>query len=439
MRLAETKISEKSAFLSKKMIRILAPESSKRLNYTCKQLFQEILPLDYEIVQEANSNKTIHIAYGCNWNNALSIHSSALMFEENIHPLDESVAHWENIPVLFLDKDGSFDLGFDLFANVFYHLSRYEEYVKESRDSYGRFLAEESFLFKNHALQKAVVNELAEKLFALLKQNDKLLNRAEKKFKIYSTFDIDHLYKYKCKGLVRSCGAFLRDALSFNFNEVKRRFSALFRGEKDPFDCYDYLLQIHEKYNTKATFFILNKHQGAWDKAVDLSQKSAQNVLLKLAEKAVLGIHPSAFSFTHHESLEEEKKQLEHWVNKKTNIARQHFLFSRLPQPYLNYIENGIATDFSMAYASQSGFRAGTSSSFYFYDLQNNQETSLKLIPLIWMDATQVYYQPQNKSSIVDLIEYTKLFNTEASILFHNDLLLDENLRGLLESALKTL
>ena len=59
-----------------------------------------------------------------------------------------------------------------------------------------------------------------------------------------------------------------------------------------------------------------------------------------------------------------------------------------LPDTYRRLIEEGILEDYSMGYASAAGFRAGTCRPFYFFDLELNTETALKIFPFQVMDRT---------------------------------------------------
>jgi hypothetical protein len=53
----------------------------------------------------------------------------------------------------------------------------------------------------------------------------------------------------------------------------------------------------------------------------------------------------------------------------------------------------GITADFSMGFASGSGFRAGTSEAFPYYDLEKDRRTDFLLIPFCAMDGAYFIYQ----------------------------------------------
>ena len=104
--------------------------------------------------------------------------------------------------------------------------------------------------------------------------------------------------------------------------------------------------------------------------------------------------------------------------------SRQHFLKLKMPQTYQRLIENDITEDCTMGYSSQVGFRAGLCSPFYFYDLEKEIKTGLKIFPFQVMDATLIYYlhkNPQEATQVIfSLIEKVKSCNGTFSTLWHN-------------------
>ena len=61
----------------------------------------------------------------------------------------------------------------------------------------------------------------------------------EKNFKAISTIDIDNLYAYKAKGLLRTVGASIKDILKFDLKNLRERVLVLSGKKEDPFDIYN--------------------------------------------------------------------------------------------------------------------------------------------------------------------------------------------------------
>ena len=90
----------------------------------------------------------------------------------------------------------------------------------------------------------------------------------------------------------------------------------------------------------------------------------------------------------------------------------------------------GITEDHSMGYPDQPGFRAGISRPYLFYDLTEEKQTRLKLVPFQIMDATLIHYMnldPQHAEEvIIKLINETRKSGGLFVSLWHNTTLLNE-------------
>lgn len=65
----------------------------------------------------------------------------------------------------------------------------------------------------------------------------------------------------------------------------------------------------------------------------------------------------------------------------------QHLIAqSQIPKSYIKLIKHTVTSDYSMFYPDFSGFRAGTCTSFYWYDLQLEKKTRLLLHPVAATD-----------------------------------------------------
>ena len=78
-----------------------------------------------------------------------------------------------------------------------------------------------------------------------------------RKFKFINTIDVDNAYCYLEKGLLRTVGAICRSLLQFDFNPIPERIRVLLGKEKDPYDTFDYLLDVKRNMTLKAVYFFL--------------------------------------------------------------------------------------------------------------------------------------------------------------------------------------
>ena len=112
-------------------------------------------------------------------------------------------------------------------------------------------------------------------------------------------------------------------------------------------------------------------------------------------------------------------------TNMQTKRSRQHYLRFSLPETYQQLIDLEIEEDYSMGYASHVGFRASTCTPFYFYDLDFEIQTPLKIFPFVLMDTTLNDYMKltpkQSLGRIKDLYMEVKKVNGTLITLFHNE------------------
>ncbi len=152
----------------------------------------------------------------------------------------------------------------------------------------------------------------------------------------------------------------------------------------------------------------------------------------KLAGITLIGIHPSLRSNDHAGLLKVEYKRYSGILGKAPAISRQHFLILRFPETYRRLIEMGIKEDYSIGYASNPGFRAGTCSPFNFYDLAAENETDLILFPFAVMDVTFRQYLLLTPNEALDrikrLIAHADAVGGTFISLWHNESLSGEGI-----------
>ncbi|WP_407281437.1 polysaccharide deacetylase family protein [Tenacibaculum maritimum] len=116
---------------------------------------------------------------------------------------------------------------------------------------------------------------------------------------------------------------------------------------------------------------------------------------------------------------------MERITNMPITRSRQHYLRFNLPETYQKLIDLEIVEDYSMGYADHVGFRASTCTPFYFYDLDFEIQTPLKIFSFALMDTTLNDYMKltpkQSLGRIRDLKNEVKKVNGVFITLFHNE------------------
>ena len=122
-----------------------------------------------------------------------------------------------------------------------------------------------------------------------------------------------------------------------------------------------------------------------------------------------------------------EKEKLEQITGGKILSSRQHYIRLTLPETYRFLIEAGIENDFSMGYGSINGFRASVTSAFFWYDLEKELTTQLRLFPFCFMDANSFYEQQMSAQEAYEEMnryaEIIKTVNGTMISIWHNSFL----------------
>lgn len=326
----------------------------------------------------------------------------------------------------FFRTDG--DFGFDIFAASFYLLSRYEEYLSYKKDSYGRYAHENSIAYRENFLQIPLVNIWFEDFKKKLQQKSPTIQFKQSTFQFIPTYDIDEAYSFLHKQWWRTAGGVAKSLIKGNFKQLSERLAVLNGIQRDPFDSYQWMDQLHNQYDLKSYyFFLVAAKTGRYDKNILPSKKAIKELIRQHYYNYPTGVHPSWQSGDNNQLLKEEVVQLESITGGQVKASRQHFIRLTLPVTYRNLIKAGIEFDFSMGYGSINGFRASVASPFYWYDLENETATNLLLYPFCFMDANSFFEQKCSPSqALEELLHYyesIKLVHGTMIAIWHNTFL----------------
>lgn len=416
------------------MILVYTHKVTNRLSYTFQTVFEQILKTPVSFTDDIDfylSCKTTKLTYTTKAiDNGVHFPSTSLLFEEEIKAQNTTAIPQPDGTVGLFETPSNSSFNFDVFATIFFLISRYEEYLPHQKDKHDRFLAAESFSVKNNCLELPMVNIWTEKIAHILTTNFNDCKLLERKFEFISTIDIDNAFAVKHKGFWRTVGGLAKSIVEPQ--NIKNRIAILCDKTADPYDTYDYQDEVHQKYNVQPTYFFLVGNYASFDKNIAFHNENFQHLVKKIAITNAVGLHPSYLSNNNTVLLEEEKQRLENIINKKVTKSRQHFLKLSFPLTYRNLIAVGINEDYTMGYAERSGFRAGICSSFYFFDIAANQKTSLKIVPFCVMEAGLKYYQNcTTEEAIINInkiLENVKKVNGTFVSLWHNESLSDEGI-----------
>lgn len=387
-------------------IAVYTTQKSSRLTYVLDWLLKERLHTSYTIItNEAEASALpFCLAYGAPLPNSISIPDGGLLWQQGTEKVTVETGNWQDIPTLFANGTAGYSLPFDLLSALFFLLSRYEEYYAFEPDKHGRYPATSSIMYRQGWLLRPLADEWVHAFKKVLRTKHTTLYN-ETHFLYQPTYDIDMAYSHLHKGATRIIGAYMRALLKMDVGQINERTKVLKKKQKDPYDSFRWLRQLHKAYDYKPLYFVLSAEKTTdFDKNIHPGHPAMMRVIKNLAREGATGIHPSYYS-DKGDMMSNEKQLLERVTGRSIHISRQHYIRVKTPDTYRLLLQNGIAEDYSMGYGSHLGFRAGTGNSFYWYDLQNETTTRLRIHPFCFMDTTAYYEAKLTAAEAFEMLE----------------------------------
>lgn len=418
------------------MLLIYVDKLTNRVGYTMNIVFRVILHCEFAITTDRSAFEQHSGAKLCYshepCHEAVCIKPARLLFATSIEEQDTHFFLHQGQPALYPVYGQHLDLPYDPFAAIFFTITRYEEYLPFHRDAHGRFTATESLAYKEGYLQTAVVDRWA------LAIRDRIANRFSnfvfptRCFEVEETVDIDAAYCYKHKGVFRTLIGMARDGIgNHNPDEVRHRLRVLCNKEEDPFDTFDYIIDLKHKHKgLKLIFFTLLGDYSQYDKPVSHNNSHFRQLLQHIGDHAKIGIHPSYGTMEEPRRIEIEAQRLEDILHRTIVRSRFHFLRLQLPVSYRQLAQSDIQHDYTMGYAEVLGFRAGTATPHPFYDLEWNCEGNLTVHPFVAMDTTLQKYMALSPESALHaykkIIDETFAVGSTFNAIWHNQNLCEQ-------------
>lgn len=411
------------------MLLVYTQKITPRLRYTFKHLITRILgiPVDFTTkIETFIAHDEVKMSYTKQpLGDEFFIRSHDLLFQQGIGEVDITIHQWNETPCFFPTAEKS-TIPFDIFAASFYLLSRYEEYLPYVKDEHGRYTAAESLAFKNKFLSIPVVDIWCQKFMEIFRATFPNVVPEKCVFSYQPIVNIPVAYAYKKRGIMRTLGGFVIDVVQLKFSRFIERFAVLLGMKEDPYDNFEAFIALHKKYKTNAYYFFQLGDYATHDHNISIYKNVFTRLMKNVSDYSKVGLLASYESFTNIEKLKIEKKRLNTTINKPVEGARQHFNKLNMPQFYRNLIDLEISEDYSMGYRNTNGFRAGTCSAFYFYDIGMEIQTPLKIHPF----CMEYSGEPDAKMCTDEILQMaTKIQEVKGTFIpvFHNVVLSEHN------------
>ena len=309
------------------------------------------------------------------------------------------------VPVLFglpggVVSQDLVQLNTDILGGAFYLLSRYEEAVLPDRDPHDRFPATASLAYQAGFLERPLVDEYVEVLWATLKYLWPGLQRRSRQPRTFVSCDVDWPYSPSIKSVsrtIREVGSDLirhrspRMAAGSAINPLASRFGN-YRFDRN--NTFEWMMEVNERAGHSVAFYFLADHRHRFDGFYSLAEPRIRTLMRRIHQRGhEIGMHGSYTSYLDPAQTQKEATRL-HQAMQDQGIAqtelgnRQHYLrWSTLKTPRI-LSDAGYSYDTTLSFADMLGFRCGTCHEYSMYDLAARQPLRLKQRPLVLMDRT---------------------------------------------------
>ena len=356
----------------------------------------------------------------------------------------------DTLPVMYHDpsladciSSESISISLDLFGSAFFMLTRYEELVVRDRDEHGRFSAGSSFSARAGMLERPIVNEYLEVLWAGLARLWPQLARKQRSHRVSLSHDVDWPLCTAGRPARKAVRTIAGDVMTRKSPglALQRSLSHVqtLRGcpDSDLCNTFGFIMDTNERHGIATAFYFITDHSGGEiDGNYSLSDRWVRKLMLRMHERGhEVGLHPSYETFRNPVQTQYEFDRLRAAANclgirQEQWGGRQHFLRWECPTTWRNWADAGLDYDSTLGYSDHAGFRCGTCYDFPVFDLQTREQLRLREHPLIAMEVTLTGYMGlswvASLQKIMELDATCRRYQGEFTLLWHNNMLVTD-------------
>jgi hypothetical protein len=354
------------------------------------------------------------------------------------------------LPVLFGTPEieygeNSITLGLDLFGSAFFMLSRYEEAVRRDRDNHDRFPAGASVAHQAGFLERPVVNEYLEIIWACMKKLWPSLERKERRARTLVSCDVDAPYSLSTTSLLMAVKTAGGDLLKRKSPRAAIRclinYQATLLGNYryDPLNTFEWIMDMNEAEGNQVTFFfIVDKSVVSMDSYYSIDEPRIRRLMRRIHERGHhIGLHCSYGTYKDSTQTLKEAELLRQVLESEKIPqdeigCRQHILRWSPLHTARNLDNAGLAYDSTLTFAERAGFRCGTCYEYNLYDVVERRPLNVRERPLILMECSVIAerymglgYTEEALALMLSYKQKSHFFNGDFMLLWHNSHLLN--------------
>lgn len=361
------------------------------------------------IVQNEKAKLIVHDHF---WNE----HQEPLSYlKEDSLPGKLSFLHafGQEIPIVYgedllVQDEDSIVLGLDIFASVFFMLTRWEE-ILLGREAKGDCDEYQLWSVKNDIYKRPIVHEYEMLLRRLLSMEDEGKKR---KYQAVMTHDVDGIITPSFSDIIKTGirdklhGRPKNKVLNLSWRQ-KLEYKRVFPHTTSQFDFYTALCS---KNNIPEWFFMKVCKSGEVEATYGHDDKQVTNLMSYLRQNfphsVRIGFHPSQTTFNNERQWDKESERIKNLLREKPLIGRNHHLLYNCD----TYRKWDLLLTDSESFVSNCvfhkhvGFRSGIAVPYPIFDVYERQQLRTCEVPCQIMDtALRQHRYPSDEDMMKDV------------------------------------
>jgi len=376
-----------------------------RIKYIFNFICEDILKTEVEFTDNSQyflQSINAKISYGDRpLADELFFKNSTLLLSNKIEDFDLKTVLFGEHQVPFPVKNSA--LPFDVFAASFFIISRYEEYLHQKKSTED-FKATHSYQYKWKVLDKPIIDEWALILKNMIRQKYPDIKFHEKRFNHQPTINFS-IIPSPPKGFLPRTKFFLGSVFKKNNGYLSAKFNQITQlGVNNENVIYTVEELCSGNKNTPLYFV------GFPNTPADYIKRNGISKIL--TNKSVGLLTPFANESQKVSDIKTGLLKLKKIFPEQTTLISQQLEVLKFPICYLNLLNSGVISDYSMGYSGIPGFRAGTCTPFNWYDLQLEKVTPLNVRSYCITDYALQYMRIEEaQKTIRNYIDAVKVVN----------------------------
>ena len=402
------------------MFLVYTHKITPRIRYIFKHIFENMLMINFDLTTKVEifvAHSGPKLSYS---NKPLGdeffVKSHLLLFEQGITTQKLKLEFWDELPIFFLTNTEG-NCPFDIFAASFFLLSRYEECMPYLKTNLGYFDPSQSISMKFDFLELPIIDLWVSKFKEQLASNfHEIVKKDDFKPSKKILLEVPVAFRYSNRSLLENLGDFFSAIWKLDIKQLIIHILVLIKLRNDPFETYHQWNDWFNGSSIKPIVFFLFSHSSSYQISTSIFNLRFRKIIKKTGDFFCLGLLTSVKAqIDSKKQIIREKNDFQKLTNRTIIDVRLSNGIIDLRKDYEMLSENEFKNDYSMGYLDRIGFRAGTATPYYFYDVSREFQLSIKLTPIF---ATEQSLKQLNDSFPFEkLIRVCKKLPLSSSVL----------------------